>query len=590
MASEITIPKSAAYHGTLTKWFKGPGESVRKGEVLFEVTSEIGAERFPAMASGVVRSILRREGEEVAGGNVLGQIVGDATQDMNSAEDAAHDAGESLTEPVDEAEFPEVSFDELLAAVGPFDLTRATAELQTFYVRETADRFDLRKLKAGSPKAAFHRRRKVIRAMPKARVLANAHGIGLSDMIGCGVRGCITKRDVTRFIEQRRIFEKQQKEKRDADFSEQLASMNNAEPIETPELAPIDETIFEESPDSIPNGESDTPLSDESPNGTSAHASETDAQDQSGKGDKRVKMSHLAKNIAKKRQIALEDRVSGSGAHGRILKSDLAARVTEASAADSPAAPDANTPVSDQNTPSAYALDPEATFKGADTLRLEERMILNDYLVSDMTSELAAGGYRYHDFAQDTEVAVLSGDIDITFLKKYRKNTSKAFESETGRHMASSDLWLAAMAKAFVDVSTKKDDVGIALTLKNNDQLVTPVLAHAETMTLKDIVESRLNFIDGVKCNRFDKKVYQGADMAYINLSPFGIDALALPLFSSGTPMLTTGAPKDKAYGLTKKTVVTLALTVLPDMIPFGKAFTRRLSVYIAEPDLIFKS
>ncbi len=621
MASEITIPKSSGYQGTITKWFKSLGDPIRKGEILFEITSAIGSEKIPSTASGVLKSIIRFEGDAVTGGNVLGQI-GDfstnAEDDPQSATPADVFGEKSVsTEPYDETDFEDVSIDELMDYIGPFDLTRALADVQSYYVRETQERFALREIKDGVPTESFSSHT-VIRAMPSARVFAKANGISLIDLVNCGVRGCITKRDIARFVEQRRIFEKQQKEKRDADFSEHMASYNNAEPDEIPTPLTIDD-------DSVVVNALPSVLESEKGEQTDPEEKEnllapddvpiSETPDNTEPKEKHVKISHLAQNIAKKNQIVLNNGVSGSGAHGRILKSDLTGQVTDdqsdddsidsISISDTNQVIDADSEsdviaqkhqnpmeddISNRDSMPSYSLDSSKALNKNEIKDIDEQILLNDYLVDDFKSELSVSkGYRYHAFTEDTEVAVLTKDIDITFLKRFRKNMSKPFEAETGLRCASTDLWIAAISKAFCDVSSKKEDVNIALLLKNNDYIVTPVIKNVDGIDLGKVVKSRIDFIEGVKCNRYDKSTYLGGDLAFFNLSPFEIDALAFPITESGCPVLTTGGPKDKAYGLTKKTVVTLSLTVLPDWIPFGKAFVKSVEAYIAEPDLIFK-
>ena len=604
MASEITIPKSSGYHGTVTKWFKAIGDPVRKGESLFEITSAIGSEKIPSTASGVLTSIIRYEGDDVTGGNVLGQIGDFSNSAKPNHNESIISVNESenvstLNEQDNEEDFEDVSIDELMNYIGPFDLSQALADVQSYYVRETQERFALRQIKDGTPKKHLSPHHQVIRAMPSARVFAKANDISLIDLVNCGVRGCITKRDVARFVEQRRIFEKQQKEKRDADFSEHMASYNNAEPDEISTPVTIDDHVDDnEQPSVLETEKIDRFVSEEKDNpSVSEDSVSSDVPDKNDSKEKRVKISHLAQNIAKKNQIELDNGVNGSGAHGRILKSDLTGQVTDDEAINDVKVPEKGNHKSldneDQridNGKPTYTLDPSVDLDQSDGKHIGEQLLLNDYLIDDFKSQLSVSdGYRYHAFLEDTEVAVLTKDIDTTFLKKLRKNMNKPFEAETGLRCATTDLWIAAISKAFCDVSTKKEDVNIALLLKNNNYIVTPVIKSVDRIDLKSVVKSRIDYIEGVKCNRYDKSTHLGADLAYFNLHPFEIDSLAFPMTESGCPVLTTGSPKDKAYGLTKKTVVTLSLTVLPKWIPFGKAFIKAIEGYIAEPDLIFK-
>ena len=62
--------------GTVTKWFKKEGDTVAKGETLFEVSTDKVDTEIPSPAEGVLTKILVGEGETVDVGTVLA-IIGD---------------------------------------------------------------------------------------------------------------------------------------------------------------------------------------------------------------------------------------------------------------------------------------------------------------------------------------------------------------------------------------------------------------------------------------------------------------------------------------------------------------------------------
>ena len=63
--------------GTVTKWFKRVGESVVRGETLFEVSTDKVDSEIPAPADGVVTAIYIEEGETVDVGTTLA-VIGEA--------------------------------------------------------------------------------------------------------------------------------------------------------------------------------------------------------------------------------------------------------------------------------------------------------------------------------------------------------------------------------------------------------------------------------------------------------------------------------------------------------------------------------
>src|SRR6266516_2145685 len=64
--------------GTITKWFKQVGDSIKADEPLFEVSTDKVDSEVPAPMSGVVSEILVPEGETVAVGVRLA-VIGDGT-------------------------------------------------------------------------------------------------------------------------------------------------------------------------------------------------------------------------------------------------------------------------------------------------------------------------------------------------------------------------------------------------------------------------------------------------------------------------------------------------------------------------------
>ena len=62
--------------GTVTKWFKQVGDNVKRGETLFEVSTDKVDTEIPSPADGVLTKILVKEGETVDVGTLLA-VIGD---------------------------------------------------------------------------------------------------------------------------------------------------------------------------------------------------------------------------------------------------------------------------------------------------------------------------------------------------------------------------------------------------------------------------------------------------------------------------------------------------------------------------------
>jgi pyruvate dehydrogenase E2 component (dihydrolipoamide acetyltransferase) len=76
MKIDVTMPKlgESLTEGTVLKWWKKPGESVRKDEVLLEVSTDKVDSEIPSPADGILVEIVAQEQETVEVGAVLARL------------------------------------------------------------------------------------------------------------------------------------------------------------------------------------------------------------------------------------------------------------------------------------------------------------------------------------------------------------------------------------------------------------------------------------------------------------------------------------------------------------------------------------
>jgi len=159
--------------GTVAKWLKQPGDSVREGEALVEVTTDKVDAEVPAPATGTLVKILAEAGKTIAVGAPLAEIEVGADGDGAAPKPAAPQP--SARPAVAEAPRPEVT-----AATPPApSAPRAPAAAPD-----------------GGPKAA------PVEITEGAELLAKAKGIDLAGIKGTGPGGSIRRRDVVQAIEQ----------------------------------------------------------------------------------------------------------------------------------------------------------------------------------------------------------------------------------------------------------------------------------------------------------------------------------------------------------------------------------------------------
>src|SRR5437868_7782474 len=69
-----------ASEAVVERWLHQPGARVRANEPLLEVNTDKAVVEVPAPADGVLRDVLKRAGDEVKPGDVLGRIATDGAE------------------------------------------------------------------------------------------------------------------------------------------------------------------------------------------------------------------------------------------------------------------------------------------------------------------------------------------------------------------------------------------------------------------------------------------------------------------------------------------------------------------------------
>jgi pyruvate dehydrogenase E2 component (dihydrolipoamide acetyltransferase) len=162
MSSQVTLPRlgQGMETGTIVRWLKSEGETVEKGEPLYELDTEKVTQEVEAEASGVLLKILAGEGEEIEVGKAIA-VIGEA--------------GEAVSVPE--------------AAPAPKEPKEAPgeAEAQPAAAPEPVPAAPVEQRNGGR-----------IKASPLARRIARERGIELSSLRGTGPEGRIVAEDVER--------------------------------------------------------------------------------------------------------------------------------------------------------------------------------------------------------------------------------------------------------------------------------------------------------------------------------------------------------------------------------------------------------
>jgi len=158
MAVEVVLPALGLTvgKGKILKWLKKEGETVAKGDSLYEVEADKVTTEVESPASGVLRKILIPEEVEVP----ILTVVAIITDEKEKLPEKYLTMGTARPEKIEEPALPRIQEPSVLVTSGPTD----------------------------------------IKAPPAARKLAKEKGIPLSSMKGSGPGGTILLRDVESFL------------------------------------------------------------------------------------------------------------------------------------------------------------------------------------------------------------------------------------------------------------------------------------------------------------------------------------------------------------------------------------------------------
>ena len=170
MATPIIMPQmgESIAEGTITKWYKKPGDQVERDEPLFEISTDKVDTEIPSPTAGVLTEIKVGEGETVPINTVVGVIGGGSG---GAVEPAAAEPSLATTQPTVEV---------------PKEVTAPVAS-----VREEAPE--------PTPAQGVGGERQ--RSSPLVRRMAREHNVNLSQVPGTGAGGRISKQDMASFLE-----------------------------------------------------------------------------------------------------------------------------------------------------------------------------------------------------------------------------------------------------------------------------------------------------------------------------------------------------------------------------------------------------
>ncbi len=259
--------------------------------------------------------------------------------------------------------------------------------------------------------------------------------------------------------------------------------------------------------------------------------------------------SPLVRNIAEQEGVSLDElmQIEGSGARGRVTKSDMLAYLKERSTGAAPqkqsqqASPSS---VSQPSAPSQPMAAPESATSGSDgNLEIVEmdrmrKLIARNMVISKQTSP------HVTSFVE----------ADMTGIVQWRNRIKKQFQEKYGEKITFTPIFLEAIVKAIRDfpginisldgdnIVYKKDiNIGMAAALPNGN-LIVPVIHNADRLNLLGLTKSVNDLAARARQNNLKPEEIQGGTYTVTNVGTFG-NVMGTPIINQPqVAVMATGA------------------------------------------------
>jgi pyruvate dehydrogenase E2 component (dihydrolipoamide acetyltransferase) len=267
------------------------------------------------------------------------------------------------------------------------------------------------------------------------------------------------------------------------------------------------------------------------------------------KSGERVFASPLARRLAKEAGLELSA-VSGSGPHGRVVKSDVEKAVAGGGAKAAPTAA----------TAAAPAAAAPAMAKGASeeaVLKLFEpgsyELVPHDGMRKTIAKRLVESKQTIPHF-------YVTVDCELDALLALRAQLNDAAPRKEGApayKLSVNDMIIKAMAMALTEVPDanvswtetnmvkhKHADVGVAVSIPGG--LITPIIRHAELKTLSAISNEMKDLGKRAKDRKLKPEEYQGGTTSVSNMGMMGVKQFAAVINPPHATILAVGAGEQR--------------------------------------------
>jgi 2-oxoisovalerate dehydrogenase E2 component (dihydrolipoyl transacylase) len=196
VAFKIELPRvgESVTEAIIGKWLKSPGDHFDKYDPLVEVITDKVNMDVPAPESGTLTKILASEGDTVPMGSVIAEMETDRAVPAGDSDSPPTDAGAPAAEPGTSSLAGRIGTLVQGANVGP----TGGEFLDTSLASPTPDAVNT----SGDPSQSNDRQ---LRFSPVVTRLAAQHDVDLNSLVGTGLGGRVTKKDVLTAVEERKV-------------------------------------------------------------------------------------------------------------------------------------------------------------------------------------------------------------------------------------------------------------------------------------------------------------------------------------------------------------------------------------------------
>jgi 2-oxoglutarate dehydrogenase E2 component (dihydrolipoamide succinyltransferase) len=180
---DVVMPQmgESIAEGTLSRWLKKVGDTVKRDEPMFEISTDKVDAEIPAPTAGTLAEIIVKEGETVAVQTIVARIETSAGVPAEVA--AAPVAAAPATAPA------------MATSAAPAAVTQPSAPAAVTPGNGASANGASSNGNGASADNTFEGRLRS-KSSPLVRKMAAEHGVDISDMHGTGIAGRVTKRDL----------------------------------------------------------------------------------------------------------------------------------------------------------------------------------------------------------------------------------------------------------------------------------------------------------------------------------------------------------------------------------------------------------